>query len=42
MLLNTFTLLAEANEIRSGYGGLIAMGLFALGAIAVGIWWLNR
>ncbi len=42
-MLNTFILLAEdANEIKSGYGGLIFMCLFVLGSMGVAIWWLRR
>jgi hypothetical protein len=29
-------------EIKSGWGGLIFMGLFFLALIALGIWWLTR
>jgi hypothetical protein len=39
-------LLAEApttmGDFKSGYGGLIFIGLFFLALIAVGIWWLKR
>jgi hypothetical protein len=42
-MLNTFILLAEdMNEVKSGYGGLIFMGVFFLVLIIFGIWWLNR
>jgi hypothetical protein len=43
MLATTFILLAEdMGEVKSGYGGLIFMGVFILVAMAVGIWWLQR
>jgi hypothetical protein len=42
-MLNTFVLLAEdLNELKSGYGGLIFMGVFFLVLIVAGIWWLKR
>jgi hypothetical protein len=33
---------ATKEDIRSGYGGLIFMGLFFLLLIVLGIWWLKR
>jgi|KBSMisStandDraft_5_1062788.scaffolds.fasta_scaffold1208926_2 hypothetical protein len=33
---------AGKEEIKSGWGGLIFMGLFFLALIALGIWWLTR
>ncbi|HEV7297858.1 MAG TPA: hypothetical protein VGN72_00715 [Tepidisphaeraceae bacterium] len=42
-MLTTFILLAgDVNEVKSGYGNVIFMGIFILGAMAVGIWWLLR
>jgi hypothetical protein len=42
-MINTFILLAEdMNEVKSGYGGLIFMGIFILILLAAGIWWLQR
>ncbi len=33
---------ATADELKSGWGGLIFMGLFFLALIVAGIWWLKR
>lgn len=42
-MLTTFILLAgDVQEVKDGYGNVIFMGVFILGAIVAGIWWLQR
>ena len=43
--MSDLILLAQSDavqSVRDGYGNLIFMGLFFLGVIFAGIWWLRR
>jgi hypothetical protein len=42
-MLTSFILLAEdLDGMKSGWGGMIFMGIFIIAAMAAGIWWLQR
>jgi len=42
-MLTTIILQAgDVTEVKDGYGNVIFMGVFILGAIAAVIWWLQR